>query len=59
MAGPHRIGFAATNHPGTKNVLEAARDAGVRRVVITSSTAAVSLGHHADDDNYLYAYKLH
>jgi nucleoside-diphosphate-sugar epimerase len=40
---------------GTLRVLRAARDAGVRRVVVTSSTAAVSYGHAPQEEAFTEA----
>lgn len=43
----HRRGIFETNVVGTRNLLRAARDAGVDRVVVTGSFSAV--GHHLDE----------
>jgi nucleoside-diphosphate-sugar epimerase len=43
----HRQDIFSTNVLGTRNILRAAREAGVERVVVTGSFSAV--GHHLDD----------
>ena len=39
-----------SNVEGTRNILQAARDSGVRRVVYTSSVATMGFGNNGRDD---------